>query len=49
MRLFLLNEGLDISASEDEKYFFIIQIAEGKLSLEEISNWIKSNLIKATL
>ena len=42
MRLFLLNDGIDISATEDEKYSFIIQIAEGKLSFEEIKMWIKS-------
>lgn len=32
MRLFLLNEGLDINASEDDKYDFVIRIAEGKSS-----------------
>ncbi len=49
MRLLLLNDGLDISASEEERYSFIIQIAEGKLSFEEISNWINSKLIKSSL
>jgi len=42
MRLILLGDGLDISASEDEKYKFVIGIAEGKVSFDDIHSWIKS-------
>ena len=41
MRLILLNEGLDIKATEDEKYDFVINIAEGKSTFDDIKNWIK--------
>ena len=44
MRLFLLNEGLDINATENQKFKFVIEIAEGKLSINEIKNWIESHL-----
>jgi death-on-curing protein len=44
MRLFLLNEGLDIYSTEDDKYDFVILIAEGKLSFDEIRNWIESRM-----
>ncbi|SOC79647.1 death on curing protein [Salinimicrobium sediminis] len=46
MRLILLNENLDISASEDEKYDFVIRIAEGKSDFEQIKKWINENLKK---
>jgi death-on-curing protein len=46
MRLLLLNDELDIKASEDEKFKFVIQIAEGKLSFDEIRNWINIKVIK---
>lgn len=44
MRLQLLESGLDIAASEDEKYDFIIQIAEGKLDYDAILSWLKNRL-----
>lgn len=44
MRLLLLNEHLDIHTTEDDKYDFVILIAEGKLSFEEIRNWIERKL-----
>lgn len=46
MRLMLLNEGMDLEASEDEKYKFVIRIAEGKSTIDEISNWIRSRIKK---
>lgn len=36
MRLFLLNNGLDISATQSGKYEFVINIASGKIRYEEI-------------
>lgn len=41
MRLFLLNEGPDIHVSEDDKYDFVISIAKGKFSIDEIKRWIE--------
>ncbi len=37
LRLILLEEGLDISASEEDKYSFVILTASGKLDFDEIS------------
>ena len=44
MRLILMNYGLDISATEIEKYDFVIQAASGKLTLENVKNWINNHL-----
>lgn len=44
MRVMLLHGGKDISASEDEKYEFVIQSAKGELSFDQILFWIRSNL-----
>ena len=43
MRLFLLEEKIDIEATEEEKYQFVIGIASGKLDFESILNWIKNH------
>lgn len=42
MRLMLLKANLDIEASENEKYKFVISIAEGKSDFDEIKSWIKN-------
>ena len=44
MRLFLLNNGFDIQASQDEKYTFVIRIASGSLSIEHITSWILEHI-----
>lgn len=44
MRLLLLNEGLDISASQDDKYEFVISIAKGEYDYNQIINWINNKL-----
>ena len=44
MRLMLMNEGFDIQASEDEKYQFVIETAEGKLDIDKITSWIKKHI-----
>jgi death on curing protein len=44
MRLFLMDEGLDIKATEDEKYNFVIAIAKGNFKYPDICNWIKKYL-----
>lgn len=43
MRLMLLDYGLDIIASQDEKYDFVIGIASGKLDFNQICDWISNN------
>ena len=44
MRLVLLHHNQDLTASEDEKYNFVIQIANNKLTFEQIQNWILRHL-----
>ena len=44
MRLILLENGVDILASQQEKYKFVIAASQGKCRFEEIKNWIQSNL-----
>ena len=46
LRLFLMQNGLDISASQDNKYEFVINIASGTLKYEGIVSWLKSNTMK---
>ena len=46
MRLLLLNNGLDIQATRNEKYEFVIAIANGKFDYEHIKEWIEKRLIK---
>jgi len=45
-RLVLLENKMDLDAKEDDKYSFIIQIAENKLNFDEISDWLKKHVIK---
>ncbi len=40
MRLLLLKYKFDVSASQEEKYEFVIKIASGKLTTEEIASWL---------
>jgi death-on-curing protein len=40
MRLTLRLSGKDITADEQDKYDFVIKSAEGKLTMDEIRNWI---------
>jgi death-on-curing protein len=46
LRLFLLNNGLDITASQDNKYEFVINIASGTLKYDGIVSWLASNTTK---
>lgn len=45
LRRLLIQNKLDIHASEDEKYSFIISIASGLSKFDEILNWLKENTI----
>jgi len=46
MRSFLISKGLDIDATQEEKYEFVINIASGKIRLEEITEWLASHIIE---
>lgn len=43
MRLLLMDYGIDIHATEDEKYNFVIAIAKGDYKLDTIITWLKDN------
>ena len=45
MRLFLIQNGCDIKASQNDKYNFVISIASGLLKYDGIVTWLKSNTI----
>ena len=46
LRLYLIQNGLDIAASQENKYEFVINIASGTLKYEGILSWLKSNTSK---
>ena len=46
LRLYLIQNGLDITASQENKYEFVINIASGTLKYEGILSWLKSNTAK---
>jgi death-on-curing protein len=43
LRLFLLQHGLDFTASQASKYDFVIAIATGNLKFEGILSWLTTN------
>lgn len=43
MRLYLMENGLDIKAKQNEKYEFVISIASGERSFEQIVEWISNH------
>ncbi len=46
MRLFLIDNNYDITASQDKKYDFVIGIAAGNIKYDAILKWLKSNTQK---
>lgn len=46
LRLLLFEDGLDIDATDDEKYDFVIEASKGLLDFNQIKSWIISNLKK---
>lgn len=46
MRLLLLKNGCDISATLEEKYDFVVGIAAGKLKTAEILKWLQEHDLK---
>jgi len=45
MRLILLQYDLDIAASHQEKYDFVIEAAKGSMDFNEIKSWIDKRVI----
>ena len=43
MRIYLINNGKDIEASQEEKFEFVMNIASGRIKLEEIAEWISAH------
>ncbi len=48
MRILLRKDQKDIQATEEEKYDFVINIANGKSEYKEIKQWIKEKLVEWT-
>lgn len=46
LRLFLLSNGIDIQATQDEKFNFIISTASGKIDFNSIVEWLTSYTTK---
>ena len=46
MRLILLKNGLDIKASQDQKYEFVMGVASGQINLESIISWLENHIEK---
>lgn len=40
MRMLLINNDLDIHATQEEKYDFVMNIASGKIEFENIVSWL---------
>lgn len=45
MRSFLILNGFDISATQEEKYMTFLNLAAGNLSENELTQWIKEKLV----
>ena len=45
MRYLLLSDNIDLNASQSEKYEFVLDIAHGNSSYNEIRDWIIHNSI----
>lgn len=43
-RLFLLLNGVNLVATQEEKYLTFVKLAAGELSEEELTNWIRVHL-----
>jgi death-on-curing protein len=43
-RLFLLLNGIDLVATQEEKYSTFLAFAAGQLSEEDVANWVRAHL-----
>lgn len=44
-RTFLLLNGFNIDATQEEKYLTFLKLAEGNLSEEELRNWFRAKIV----
>ena len=44
-RLLLQDAGLDIDASQDEKYDLVIRVATGELDVERVRAWLQERVV----
>jgi death-on-curing protein len=44
-RFFLMQNGLDINATQQAKFNFVINIANGHLQIDQITDWITEKII----
>jgi death on curing protein len=44
MRLVLLDKGLDIVATQEEKYKMVISASKGDIRFDEIKSWIQAHI-----
>ena len=44
MRLILLSDNLDLVASQNEKYDFVISASKGELRFDEIKAWLNTHV-----
>lgn len=44
MRTFLAANGIDFTASLEEKYIMFLKLAEGSISEDELTEWIRKNI-----
>lgn len=47
-RTFLLLNGHNLVASNDEKYHAIMKLAEGQLDVNQMADWIRTHMVNAT-
>jgi len=45
MRIFLIRNGLDIIASQEDKSDFVISIATGETKFDEIVEWLQAHAL----
>ncbi len=45
MRLLLLEHGLDIEASQEDKYLFVIKLASGKINYNDAVFWLNNHIV----
>ena len=46
MRLILLQYNLDLRATQDEKYDFVIKAASGEMDIDSIKDWIFTRIMQ---
>jgi death on curing protein len=47
-RLILLNAGLDIDASQEEKYEFVIAVSKSRVNFDQIKEWLTQKRKKSS-